>query len=108
MPSGDPCRAGAAKVVLSRLGEEAVDRELERARRVERVGIARLRDIGVNLEHVLRRGIGEGGRSRSTSRKSKAKTGSGERPGHQKSSEHQHPFFAEVPSPVLATDAPRK
>jgi len=58
---GDPCRTRAAKIVLGRLGEEGVDCELERARGVERVAVGRLRDIGVNLEHILRRGIGESG-----------------------------------------------
>ena len=85
---GDPGGARGAEIVLGRLGEESVDRELERLGRVERVGIAGLRDIRVGLQHLLGRGLGQG-RGRC-----KAKTGRqrGDRQGGQWSSKHQHPL----------------
>ena len=82
---GYPGGAGGAEIVLGRLGEEGIDGELQRPRRIDGVRIARLSDIRVNLENVFRRRIG-GMRGPKPSSETNAKSGSGEVPCHRRSS----------------------
>ena len=83
---GDPGGARGAEIVLGRLGEEGIDGELQRPRRIDGVRVARLRDIRVDLQNVLRRRISGGMRDPKPSSETNAKSGSGEMPCHRRSS----------------------